>query len=321
MPLAVYLLDLNGDGTVSAGEDRVIDSTYILNRMLGTNGVPGLLPDADQILADNPDISTEQLLADDMLLAVEVASVFMAQFFSEIELAIRSGNIPTVPSTSVDPALLDRLKPAGATDSVNTLAYFSQVVAEAIFGDPDDPDDQGSAGVLLDKLNPKVLVQAELQPKLLGVPVGNATDAVFLIDKDKIVAQFEGSVIKTLEAIASCLACVIVDPGGLLGLEERTEVAMTIPWSGELERIGTVPVAELIDPWQGSWGARVGGEFTQFGFALNDTNGVIVPAGQDGLIDNFLVPNLSGPPRPACSPTSRSSAASTSTTRCSCRNC
>jgi hypothetical protein len=43
--LAFELLDLNGNGALSAAEaGRTIDRTFLLDRMLGRNGVPGLLP-------------------------------------------------------------------------------------------------------------------------------------------------------------------------------------------------------------------------------------------------------------------------------------
>jgi len=135
-PLAALLLDADGDGHVGAGEDRTITAGFLLDRLLGRNGQPALLP---------ANVSDAALSA-----AAHVASALLD------EVLIGAGDIVNDP---------DRLSAFGV-DALQAIGSIATVVHDAT---------ADSLTAFGERFNPSLKLVGNLQPTFFGLALGDPT--------------------------------------------------------------------------------------------------------------------------------------------------
>jgi sugar lactone lactonase YvrE len=214
--LAFELLDLNGDGDLSLTESaRTIDRTFLVDRMLGRNGIPGLLPASYPTGARALDLLRTGRVPR-VLAAFQTALLGEAQRLAEV-----SGRNYDLTALLADPTV--------TTYGVAGLAFLelmTQSVANGIAS--------GAAawGAVFD---PTFVMEGAIQPMVLGVPFGEPTDkGTFFINRREIGFG--------LSASAESLALSVF---GGLGVT-AAELNKVFGPNTIVESFGTLPVPDVL---------------------------------------------------------------------------
>jgi hypothetical protein len=253
-PLAQLLLDVNGDGTVSTPEDaRTIDRTFLVDRLLGRDGEPGLLAlGADGLPADPAAASaTVQALMSELLESVGEAAV--------------SGQFGTSP--------------------VDALAAFSSTVNQAA-------RDAGSAfeSQFDPKLVLRGVIQPIIFGIPLGQP---DQDVEVVLSKTGLAFGFDTSVGDISQRLANLVVPIVggaVVNLITLGFEDRLGVTVQLPLTGVTDRLltgqGFGPAD--FDPVHGDWAVDLRGGLAWNGFQVAQMNGLLFGPGDRALLDSHV---------------------------------
>ncbi|MEW6160448.1 MAG: hypothetical protein AB1813_23695, partial [Verrucomicrobiota bacterium] len=252
--LAQILLDIDGNGSVSATENsRVITAQFITDRTIGnaTAGIPGiLLTDFDALLALPPD-----------------------QFASRVS---RGAAL----IQELLPALINEADNLDAGTLLNALSGMLPVMQEAAV-----------AGLAAgwSTFDPSVKLKGLIQPTLFGMPIGKPTQEVtVLINKSSIAFDYEGS-LRNLIFYQQFGALLSALPPGLDGLNDQTVFSVRATLPGDLLSVlvtnlgrdpnGTVVtlpqfLLSHINPFRG-WDVFFSSTVSYFGFKLGTVSGII----------------------------------------------
>ena len=162
-PLARFLLDVDGDGVVSAAEDAVsLTSATMTARLLAL--MPSSPGAAAALLATNPDLVTAVI--GELLIALDGVSV--------------GGEVPA-----------DLLAAFG--EGQRTMAAFVAMVSQAL---------RNAGAEALAVFDPSLTITGSLQPMILGIPFGEPEAAGTLtINRDGITVGYTISVTKLVQRL------------------------------------------------------------------------------------------------------------------------
>ncbi|MCU0261485.1 MAG: hypothetical protein MUE78_10735, partial [Ilumatobacteraceae bacterium] len=248
-PLARLLLDVDGDGSVSTAEGaRTITSAFVVDRLLGRNGLPPLLPATVAPGAEDDVAVVVGAVLDELLL---VAADVLA-----------------------DPAAIGSfgLDPAAALTALADVVRDATADALAAFGD---------------RFDPSITVEGALQPSILGIAFGDPTvQGTLSIDRRGLFFELGGSIIdatkltlsQTFPPAAPLISAAMT--AGTLGLTDQLAVGMRLPYGGVIDALidgESLPQFQPLDP---EWAVSVEGGLALFGFEVAELAGLAVLPGQ-----------------------------------------
>ncbi|HSL72926.1 MAG TPA: HYR domain-containing protein [Ilumatobacteraceae bacterium] len=267
--LAFELLDLNGDGELSASESaQTIDRTFLVDRMLGRNGVPGLLPASYPTDARALDLLRTGRVPQ-VLAAFQTALLGEAQRLAEV-----SGANYDLAAFLADPTV--------TTYGAAGLA-FVEVMTESVA----NGIASGAAawGAVFD---PTFVMEGGIQPMVLGVPFGEPTDkGTFYINRKEIGFG--------LSASAESLVLSVFGGAGVAAAElNKVFGSNTI-----VETFGTLPVPDVfgamaegdpirLDPFASDWRVEMGVTAKVAGFTLATGRGLLIPPKNESVMRDGL---------------------------------
>lgn len=284
-------------GLDPAAIPETINGAWLLDRLVVGDNVPALIPDIASKINAEEGVFEDILLAD-LQLAGEVVSALMLDLYAAATTPT-PGTTPPDISEFVDlndpeqVGLAERLGILSpgleSTNGMDVAFAITQAIVAAV---------SDSAATAFAVANPLVAVRGIIQPKLLGIPVGEPTaELTIAITKDEIGLTTTGSIKDmTLMAVSVCQVCGIALGAASLGplVTDRTTMQFTaaLPFSIEdLLRDGTFPA---LDPYQGDWAASMGGELLIAGFAVGELRGLVVPGTIDPSGINPVVTDFVG---------------------------
>ena len=268
-PLAAMLLDLDGNGTVSATEGaQRITRSWLLDRLLGGAAVPGLLPTgvSAQDLARAGNAAMELMSA--VLMAANDVLAHPERYGTFVLQSPGSGSVFT-----------------GLTGTGGAaLAALAEIIRSATA--------QGLSA-FGDLFDPSLTITGALQPTFLGLPLGDPTvGGTLQIDRTGLYLEFEGSLTELAKAAASNSF-----PGGspavsgilstaTLGVSDRMSIGARLPVGGLIDTLiagGTLPTFQPLDP---NWAVTISGSMTVFGFDTANVSGIAFLPGQRNLLNS-----------------------------------
>jgi hypothetical protein len=268
-PLAVLLLDLDGNGSVSAAEGaQRITRTWVVDRLLGRAAVPGLLPTS---------VSAQDLTRAGSA-AMELMNVVLMAANDVLTHPERYGTFTLQPAGSGS-AFTGLIGTGGAA-----LAALAEIIRSATA--------QGLSA-FGDLFDPSLTITGALQPTFLGLPLGDPTvGGTLQLDRTGLYLEFEGSLTELSKAAASSSF-----PGGApalngilssatLGVSDRMSIGARLPVGGLIDTLiagGTLPTFQPLDP---NWAVTMSGSITVFGFDTANVSGIAFLPGQRNLLNS-----------------------------------
>jgi hypothetical protein len=256
-PLARLLLDVDGNGSVSGAEDgRAITGAFVVDRLLGRNGLAPLLPATVAPGAEDDVAAVVGAVLDELLL---VAADVLA-----------------------DPAAVASF----GLDPTAALAALADVVRDAT---------ADALAALGDRFDPSVTVEGALQPSILGIAFGDPTvQGALSIDRRGLFFELGGSIVdatkltlsQTFPPAASLISAAIT--AGTLGLSDQLAVGMRLPYGGVIDALidgDTLPQFQPLDP---EWALSLEGGLALFGFEVGELSGLAVLPGQATFLGTQL---------------------------------
>ncbi|MEM7139927.1 MAG: choice-of-anchor Q domain-containing protein [Actinomycetota bacterium] len=157
----------------------------------------------------------------------------------------------------------------------------------------------GTAVATLDAIDPKLVVSGTVQPKLLGIPLGDPLAQVaFTLDKNTIGFQASGAVRDMLTAsMAFCIACAVAFDVATLGAIVRDDTTISFRADNPFDLADLIEGGDFppLDPFIGEWVATIDGDLNVAGFTVGAIDGLLVPGSTDG--QNPQVDALAADPR------------------------
>ncbi|MCC7075839.1 MAG: hypothetical protein IT198_01810 [Acidimicrobiia bacterium] len=268
-PFARLLLDTDGDGLVSGGEDgKVITRKFLTSRaltMMGGGGLP-----ADPVAAGN----AARLFAADLLSA---AGEFTDDF--DLSAVFNDG----------DYAAFAQLLGAG----YEAVAAFSGVVKAATL-------QAGQA--FWDQFDPSFHLRGMLQPVILGIPFGEPQHEVeAIISKTGLGFGFDTSIGDM--GMQLCDRIIPVISGAFcrlmtLGFEDHLGMTFELPIGGILEGLFGGSGVPTIDPMSGDWAIELRGGLRWLDFEVGQMSGLVVAADNPAFLDAHVQKLYENPDAP-----------------------
>lgn len=249
-PLARLLLD--GD------EARTITPDFLVDRLLGRNGLAALLP-------ATVDASAEERVA-------RAANAVLN------EILLTAGTVLDDPATFgsyvLDPAAGGAGFEGLTGPSGDALAAMAGVVRDAT------ADGLAAFG---DRFDPSFTMEGALQSTILGLAIGDpAVQGTLSIDRDGVFFELGGSVVDatqlTLAQVFPPLAPAIelALSAGTLGITDQLAVGLRLPVGGVVDSLlggSQLPQFEPLDP---DWSVTVEGALGVLGFEVAELSGLAV---------------------------------------------
>jgi hypothetical protein len=265
----VLLLDLDGNGSVSAAEGaQRITRTWVVDRLLGRAAVPGLLPSS----------ASAQDLTRAGNAAMELMNVVLMAANDVLTHPERYGTFTLEPAGGGS-AFTGLIGTGGAA-----LAALAEIIRSATA--------QGLSA-FGDLFDPSLTITGALQPTFLGLPLGDPTvGGTMQLDRTGLYLEFEGSLTELSKAAASSSF-----PGGApalngilssatLGVSDRMSIGARLPVGGLIDTLiagGTLPTFQPLDP---NWAVTMSGSMTVFGFDTANVSGIAFLPGQRNLLNS-----------------------------------
>ncbi len=278
-PLAQLLLDIDGDGTVAAPEAaRTITADFLVDRMLGRNGLPALLPtDLDAASFDA---------------AARAATALLN------ELLLTAGAVLDDPATygvfAVDPAAGGVGFEGLSGSAGDALAALAGVVRDAT------ADALATFG---DRFDPSFAIEGALQPTLFGLPLGSpVAGGELFIDRNGLFFEMQGSLTEIGQATAGLtfpLAAPAIDAAltvASAGISDEIRVGARLPFGGIVDALlggNDLPTFQPLDP---NWAVTVGGSMDVLGFEAAELSGIAFLPDQATFLDSRIQKLYEQPP-------------------------
>ncbi len=281
------LLDIDNSGVVEPVEDREITRQFVLDRVIGTDDVPSILPDplsADfttiNVLGISQVISpfvneimavAPRLLTDD---AAAVALTDGVPFWSSIEAQMRGVHeqlLLTVDDAATRASLEENFRTN--LNAARVAAAFSSEIAKAAF-DAGDAAAQRFAEIV----NPSLRINGQLSPMILGIPVGPPSQSVdVLLNKNELTIRGEFSTLAQAFGMVGLPALV----------KDRTDVDIHLPFENLLADLYRANLP-TIDPLGDDWRVGLGSSLSVLGLEISNSEGLIFPANATTLLEDKL---------------------------------
>ncbi len=292
--LARLLLDLDGDGELSEAEQkRVIDTQFLLDRLLGTNPtIPGLLPteiptDVDR-LRDLLATTTEITAALQQALFGQLAEV-ADSYTADLAELFASGVDPLTAAILATQSAVDELTSPMTEERAQALAAYGQVFQEVVL------DALGDAtSTFFDVFDPTFALEGDLQPVILGMPLGEPVGgASLIVNREGVELGLTVSpttlyMYAVLVAIgAGTFAPALAGLNDMLGISDRITVRAQLPFTGIIDAlVAEGPLA--IDPFDAEWNVTLDAELTVAGLTIGRLTGLLVSPRNDTVLDNRI---------------------------------
>jgi hypothetical protein len=268
-PLAQLLLDVDGDGSVSPGEDaRAIDAAFVVARLLGGDGVAALLPVGASGLPADP----------------ERGAVVVRALLDELLAAVATVGQGDLAAVAADPDLTRYLDLLGTGSEA--VAAFAGVVRTAAIS-------AGSA--FFEQFDPKFVLRGQLQPVIAGIPFGNPDQRVTLtIGRDGVSFGFDTSVLdiakKIIEQAAPFVGQSLTSLLTLmtLGFEDTLGMTFQLPLEGVPEALLAGEGLPVIDPFADDWAIELRGGLKFLDFQVGRMTGLLVPPRNEAFLEQRI---------------------------------
>jgi hypothetical protein len=254
--------------------DTVITSTFILDRLLGRNGVPGLLPatipsDPDELRALLVDVS-DVLSALQEALFSQIAT--MAEGADGLGLDLVAFANDPIYALTVANSLVSQQEAA----ALAAYGRFAQDVLKGALADA------GSA--FSEQFDPMLVITGELQPMLLGVPMGEPTEQVtFAVSRRSAVLSARTSPSTMFLTVLNAATATLAQLNAQFGLSETLEIGAQLPLEGLVDTLFEAgPLA--IDPFSPEWSVTVEAGLRLAGLEIASLSGVVVSPDNETLL-------------------------------------
>ena len=255
-PLARLLLDTNGDGLVSGGEDQqVITRGFLTSRALAVMGGGGL--------------------PSDPAAAGRAARMFVADLLSAGQDLLDDFDLSAV-FTHADYAAFAELLGAGG----ESIAALFGVVRDAV---------REAGEAFLSQFDPSFHLKGMLQPVILGIPFGEPQHQVeVIISKTGLGFGFDTSIGDI--GMQLCDRIIPVISGAFcrlttLGFEDHLGMTFELPLGGIVDGLFGGSGVPTIDPWSGDWAIELRGGLRWLDFEVGQMTGLVVAADNPAFVD------------------------------------
>ncbi|HEX4980069.1 MAG TPA: HYR domain-containing protein, partial [Ilumatobacteraceae bacterium] len=278
-PLVAALLDVNGDGIVSPAERQPIDRGFLLDRMLGSDDLPALLP------TSFPTSPVEAAALGQRL--VPVLRAFQAALIGEAE------RLATVPGASYD---LDDFMADPDVDTYTTAGLaFVDLMRDAVLTGM-----QEGAAAWGEMFDPVLRFEGAIQPVIGGVPFGEPTDSgTFTIGRDQIGFGLSGSVESLYLSTFGTVGIVAAELNKVFGVNSiiSAEGTLAVP-----DVFAAVAQGDLmvLDPFDADWNVQLAVTSKVLGFTFAESRGVLIPPDLDPAQLRMLVCRVDRPDLAPC---------------------
>lgn len=255
-PLARLILDTNGNGIVSTGENAVVITSSVLkSRLLA------LLPTS-----------------------VSGASAFVLQKNGLVDALFRElfTALDSVAHGGVSGARADLLELFGSANK--TLAALAQVLSDAL---------ADSVATAMTVFDPSVRIEGSLQPLILGIPFGEPDGEVSLeINRDGVSVGFGASLSKIADHLANLVLPFGI--GGALrnvfslGITDSFSLEAQLGVGGFVPSLVTGTTLLEIDPEDQRWAITGTGAIGFLGFETSEAQVVVVGANNQRFLDDHV---------------------------------
>ena len=278
-PLAKLLLDLDGHDGVSPDEaSQTITGDFLLDRLIGRNGLPALLP------ATVSDAAFDR--------AASAATALMN------ELLLVTGDVLGDPETFGTFLVDAGAGGAGFEDLTgqagDALAALAGVVRDAT-GD--------ALAAFGDRFNPTFTINGALQQTFLGLPLGApALGGKLFLDRTGLFFELQGSLseLSKLQMEARFpLAAPLIDAAltaATFGIGDQFAIGARLPFGGIIDSLlggNDLPTFQPLDP---NWAVTIDGELDVLGFEAAELSGIAFLPGQQTFIDSRIQKLFALPP-------------------------
>jgi hypothetical protein len=269
--LTRHVLDVDGDGTVSAHERAVpVTAGWLVDRVLGRNGVPGLMP-----ATPTTDPAALAALAD-------VTRLVQDAVLAEVDLRLDAA--------TVDLTAVPRTDSVYLATAANPLVNDTEARALAAYA----REFQDVLGVALaeagsefnEVVDPVFALEGRLQPVIFGMPLGEGAESSYLrIDRHGVELGQSASLTKMLLMLnPSALGLWVAETNQRLGVSDVIGVRGTLPLTGVTDALLTGgPLA--IDPLSLDWDVTFDLSVTARGFEVGQATGVLLPPRNRSYLD------------------------------------
>ncbi len=277
------LLDLDGDGSVSASENIEITRGLVIDRIFDNDPNTRLLPDPltanfgqfdllslnqiTTVFAQEFLIAAQALLGDD---AAAEALTNGLPFWGPIETqmkGIRDRILAGIDDPDECALYLEGFRVN--LNAARVSAAFSAQIASSTFSGYTD-----AAVKLAEVFDPKLRITGQLSPTFLGFPMGPPSQSV-----DVTLSKKELSVRGEFSTLAQAFNLVFLPAL----VNDRTQIEAHFPFENLLEDLYLAQVPR-IDPLADDWRVGIGTSMNVFGLQISNTEGILFPAGADGYL-------------------------------------